>query len=349
MNISCENPEEYNLTLSNIPENRIITVQSVSKKYSEHPFSGVKSASFEINKGEIVVIVGESGSGKSTLLKLLYGLMTPEEGAVFFKTEQVRGPEKKLIPGHGSMKMVTQDFSLNSYAKVYDNIASMLPNTNLNYKSTKTQEMLALLKITHLAQKRVVDLSGGEQQRVAIARAIVTEPEVLLMDEPFSHIDTVLKSQLRADVRRLSRELGITIIIVSHDPADGLSMADRMIVMRKGEVVESGQPKKLYEGPQTLYTARLLADCNVLNQEDALLAGIEAKGSVAIYTQDIKLSVSENDEDFLVTDVFFKGFYEEVLIEKGNVQLRAINIATGLFSAGDFVSVEISKYQVFDV
>lgn len=168
--ISCEVLDDVNNYLTDIPENRIITVRNVSKKYSSEPVSGVDSASFTIDKGKIVAIVGESGSGKSTLLKLVYGLMVPDEGEVFFKNEPIRGPEKKLIPGHDSMKMVTQDFSLNTYAKVYDNIASMLPNTNLKFKAEKTAQMLSLMKITHLAQKRVADLSGGEQQRVAIAK-----------------------------------------------------------------------------------------------------------------------------------------------------------------------------------
>ena len=334
-------------TLSDIPENRIITAQSISKIYSEIPFSGVKAASFTIDKGKIVAIVGESGSGKSTLLKLLYGLLTPEEGSVYFKTEAIRGPEKKLIPGHDSMKMVTQDFSLNTYAKVYDNIASMLPNTNLKYKAEKTQEMLDLLRIKHLAQKRVSDLSGGEQQRVAIAKAIVTEPEVLLMDEPFSQVDTVLKSHLRADIRRLSKQLGITIIIVSHDPVDGLSLADELIVMKRGTVIEQGEPHQLYSSPQNLYTARLLSDCNVLSPEHAADLGINESSDIAIYPQDILAGKGALSADFYVKEVFYKGFHDELLLEKGIQQLRALNYNVGTINEGELVSISIKRYHRF--
>ncbi|WP_207532768.1 ABC transporter ATP-binding protein [Desertivirga arenae] len=348
MKISCENPEEeYNYTLSDIPEDRILTVEAVNKQYTESPFSGVKSASFSVDKGQIVVIVGESGSGKSTLLKLVYGLMSPESGFVFFRHEQVRGPEKKLIPGHDAMKMVTQDFSLNSYAKVYDNIASMLPNTNLAYKSSKTQEMLSLMRITHLAQKRVIDLSGGEQQRVAIAKAIVTEPAVLLMDEPFSHVDTVLKSHLRADIRRLSRELGITVVIVSHDPADGLSMADKMIVMRRGEVVEQGNPKELYYQPTSLYTARLLSDCNVLSKTEAEALNLQARGTLAIFPENIQID-RDGTGDFMVKDIFFKGFYNEILIEKAGVSLRALVTEAVKVSIGNKVAAIIKDFRDFE-
>lgn len=347
-NLSCESSSDGQLYLSDIPENRIITVQSVSKKYSLEPFSGVKSASFTIDQGKIVAIVGESGSGKSTLLKLIYGLMTPEEGSVFFKTEQIRGPEKKLIPGHDAMKMVTQDFSLNTYAKVYDNIASMLPNTNLKFKATKTEEMLNLLRITHLAQKRVADLSGGEQQRVAIAKAIVTEPEILLMDEPFSQVDTMLKSHLRADIRRLSKELGITVIMVSHDPVDGLSLADELIVLRRGTVVETGSPSELYNYPKSLYTAKLLSDCNVLEKEAAEQLGLNTTHqSIAIHIEEILIVDDNGDKSLTIKEIFFKGYCEELLLEKESVKLRVLNLQVGKFKIGDIVSIQINKYLEF--
>lgn len=348
-NQSCEVSEEKDFQLLDIPESRIITVQGVTKLYSKEPFSGVSSASFTIEKGKVVAIVGESGSGKSTLLKLIYGLMTPEEGAVFFKSEQIRGPEKKLIPGHDSMKMVTQDFSLNTYAKVYDNIASMLPNTNLKFKSEKTEEMLKLLRITHLSQKRVADLSGGEQQRVAIAKAIVTEPEVLLMDEPFSQVDTMLKSHLRADIRRLSNKLGITIVLVSHDPVDGLSLADEVIVLRRGAVVEIGTPASLYSSPQSLYSAKLLSDCNVIEKEQAEKIGIVSMHqTIAIHTENILVKDGDTSHTYLVLDIFFKGYCEELLLEREGVRLRALNLEVGKYALGQAVPVYIKKYLEFN-
>jgi len=331
-----------------MPADVIIEVRNVYKKFSDSPFSGVKSASFSINHGSIVAIVGESGSGKSTLLKLIYGLISAEEGTVLFKNEEVRGPEKKLIPGHDSMKMVTQDFSLNIYAKVYDNIASMLSNTNLRFKADKTEEMLRLLRIDHLANKRVVDLSGGEQQRVAIAKAIITEPEVLLMDEPFSQVDTLLKSQLRADIRRLSESLGITIIIVSHDPADGLSLADELIVLRKGEVVETGSPRDLYNHPENLYTAQLLSDCNVLSKDEALKIGIETEfNTIAVYPQAVSVQRSGNELDFLLVDSFYKGFAEELLLERNGVRLKGMNFQIGKYCKGEVVPVSIERFLEF--
>ncbi|WP_256011325.1 ABC transporter ATP-binding protein [Desertivirga xinjiangensis] len=347
-NTSCET-NNSNDRLTDLPDNRIITVQGLRKKYASEPYSGISKANLFIEKGKIVAIVGESGSGKSTLLKLIYGLISPDEGRIYFRNEPIMPPEKKLIPGHDSMKMVTQDFSLNIYAKAYDNVASMLSNTNLKLKSEKTIKTLNLLGIGHLAERRVIDLSGGEQQRVAIAKAIITEPEVLLMDEPFSQVDTLLKSQLRADIRRLAYELGITIILVSHDPVDGLSLADELIILKRGEVVETGTPKQLYNQPKNIYTARLLADCNVLSSQDAHKLGINTKSSsVAIYLDQVQLKPGERSITFTLCDAFFKGICEELLLEKEGVKLRALNFDMGFYKIGELIPVSIESFKEFN-
>lgn len=325
-----------------------IELSEVSKKYPTDTFAGVREVTASIAKGKVIAIVGESGSGKSTLLKLIYGLLSPDQGSVFFKGEAILGPEEKLIPGHDSMKMVTQDFSLNTYAKVYDNVASMLPNTNLKYKEEKSWEIMKFLRIDHLHNKRVSDLSGGEQQRVAIARAIITEPEVLLMDEPFSQVDTPLKTHLRADIKRLSHDLGITVILVSHDPVDGLSLADQIIVLNQGEIVESGSPEQLYNHPQDVYTSRLLADCNVLSRSEAKTLGLKAgKDTVAIYPEWVDLKRSWSSKNFILIDSFFKGVYEELLLERDGVRIRAINRNIHLYKKGESVPVILGKFIEF--
>jgi ABC-type sugar transport system ATPase subunit len=326
-----------------------IEIKQVSKTYLTETFAGVKEITASISKGKVIAIVGESGSGKSTLLKLIYGLLSPDEGVVSFKGDQVLGPDEKLIPGHDSMKMVTQDFSLNTYAKVYDNVASMLPNTNLKYKEEKSWEIMKFLRIDHLYNKRVSDLSGGEQQRVAIARAIITEPEVVLMDEPFSQVDTPLKTHLRADIKRLSQDLGITVILVSHDPVDGLSLADEMMVLNKGEVVEAGSPANLYNNPQHAYTSRLLADASILTREEAKKLGLKCeKEVIAIYPEWVELKRSWSSKNYILVDSFFKGVHEELLLEKDGVIIRAINSTIGTYKKGSSVPVVIEKFLAFD-
>jgi ABC-type sugar transport system ATPase subunit len=292
--------------------------------------------------------VGESGSGKSTLLKLIYGLLAPDAGSISFRGQYFLGPQDKLIPGHERMKMVTQDFSLNTYAKVYDNIASMLPNTDLKAKKQETLEMMEFLRIDHLADKRVVDLSGGEQQRVAIARAIITEPEVLLMDEPFSQVDTLLKNDLRADIKRLAKYLGITVILVSHDPADGLSLADQMVILRGGSLLETGKAELIYNNPRHIYTAQLLANCNVLTTGEAQKIGIKTRlNNVVIYPEWIQIKKGWSSKGFIVKDCFFKGFYNELLLEKEGVRLRALNTGIETFEKGQNAPVIIEKFLEF--
>lgn len=331
-----------------MPDPFILKLQQVSKQYQPGLPGGVKEIDLQIKRGKITAIVGESGSGKTTLLKLIYGLLAPDSGAVLFNDDPVLGPHEKLIPGHERMKMVSQDFSLNLFSKVQENIAAMLSNTELQAKREKTSAIMKSLGIDHLAGKRAVDLSGGEQQRVAIARAFISSPELLLLDEPFSQVDALLKNQLRSDVRRLAEETGITIILVSHDPADGLSLADEMVILKEGRIVESGNPWDLYNHPEYLYTAQLLANCNVLTAEEARIAGIRSrKKTVVIYPEWIKLRRSWKSKSFIVAASFFKGFHKELSLEREGLQLSAMDHSYNC-EKGDKVQVVISRYLEFD-
>jgi len=318
----------------------------ISKLYPGEQVSGVAKTNLTIQQGKITAVIGESGSGKSTLLRLLYGLLTPDTGDVYFKGERIWGPEEKLIPGHDAMKMVTQHTDdLNLYAKVWDNVAILIPNNNLKLKEEKTARALELLNMAHLAERRVVDLSGGEKQRVALARAIITRPEVLLLDEPFNQVDTAFREDLQQDIRQIVRETGLTVIMVSHDPSEILSMADELVVMRNGNALESGQPLMVYNNPKTLYTARLLANCNVLDKDKAKTCGINLKAkkkTAAIYPEWLKLQPGKGE--WQLKTVLFKGFYEEILLEKDDIILRARNFAPGNYKQGDTVDMKISKW-----
>ncbi|MEJ7779728.1 MAG: ABC transporter ATP-binding protein [Daejeonella sp.] len=326
-----------------------ISLKNVSKHYSVDLNAGVSDINLTIEKGEFVAIVGESGSGKSTLLKLIYGTLAPNAGELTFNGEHLPGPHEKLIPGHDSMKMLSQDFNLNLYAKVYENIESMLSNENVQAKKQKTLEMMEFLGIDALANKRIVELSGGEQQRVALARAIITEPEVLLLDEPFSQLDAVLKTQFRADLKRLCTFLGITIILVSHDPVDGLTLANRMIILKDGMLIESGEPSALYNSPSHIYTARLLGNAFVLPSDEAKLMGIRSKApNVMIYPEWVQLKNSWSSKRYEVKEIFFRGSYEELLLERKDIKIRAINSKPGIYERGQEVQVVIRRFLEFE-
>jgi ABC-type Fe3+/spermidine/putrescine transport system ATPase subunit len=319
---------------------------SISKIYPGTAGSGLKKTDLDIQPGEITAIIGASGSGKSTLLSLLYGLQSPDTGEVHFKEERIWGPEEKLIPGHDAMKMVTQaEDDLNLFAKVRDNVSVLLPNTDIQAKKDKTEQVLKQLNMLHLGDKRVADLSGGEKQRVAIARALVTQPEVLLLDEPFNQVDTSFRDGLQDDIRQIVKDTGLTVVMVSHDPAEVLSMADTLIVLKDGEIIESGSPKKTYNDPQYLYTARLLNNCNVLNADEARICRIKSsKECVMLYPEWIEAREGWGGKRWIVKQVLFKGFYEELVIENDGVTLRILNGQAGKYIEGSKVKVKIGRY-----
>jgi ABC-type Fe3+/spermidine/putrescine transport system ATPase subunit len=324
--------------------NSFLQALSVSKTYTGG--GGIKNTSLSIEAGQITAIIGASGSGKSTLLSLLYGLQSPDSGEVQFKDERIWGPEEKLIPGHDAMKMVTQaEDDLNLFAKVWDNISVLLPNTNLQAKNEKTEKVLKQLNMLHLADHRVTDLSGGEKQRVAIARALVTQPEVLLLDEPFNQVDTSFRDGLQDDIRQIVKETGLTVLMVSHDPGEVLSMADMLLVLKDGEIIEAGHPKKVYNDPQYLYTAQLLTNCNVLTADEARLCGIKAnKEFVMLYPEWIEATASWSRKNWEVKQVLFKGFYEELLLGNNGVSLRILNGHAGKYVEGNKVNLKIERY-----
>lgn len=327
-----------------------LQIRNITKSYTGKVFSGIKEVSLEIKEGKITAIIGRSGSGKSTLLNLIYGLIDADSGEVRLMDERVWGPSEKLIPGHEKMKMVTQQSDhLNHYAKVWDNVASLLPNTNLEYKSAKTTEVLQQLRLLDLKERRIADLSGGERQRVSIARALVSNPNVLLLDEPFNQVDASFRDNLQQDIRQIVQETGLTVVMVSHDPQEVLSLADELIVLKDGEVVETGTPRQLHQQPKKLYTATLLANGTVFTGIKTALLGIvtDAK-TVMVYAADFLVDKNSIENLCTVEAVLFKGFYEELILNKDSIIFKAINLQTGAFRVGDQVSVSIKKFLTFD-
>lgn len=327
---------------------QILSIQNLTKQHQADQLSGISEVSFDIQAGEIVAIIGESGSGKSTLLKSIYGLLKVDEGEVLFNGKRVKGPDEQLIPGHVDMKMVTQDFSLNIYAKVYDNIASMLSNTNVAFKQQKTMEVMEHLRITALKNKKIIELSGGEQQRVAIAKALVSDTKVLLLDEPFSQVDAILKNQLRADIKRLSKETGLTIIMVSHDATDGLFMADRLVILKEGKLQQEGRPREVYNHPTSTYTAKMLGNAVVLSKQQAQQLELKVtKEQVCFYPEWVELKASWSAKKFNVRDIYYKGFYDELLLERNGVHIRASQLNSGEHKKNDQVYVHIGRFLEF--
>jgi ABC-type sugar transport system ATPase subunit len=344
--MSClKNPSSSILsTETKVDSSYILDIENLSKLFSVKENSGgLEELNFNISPGRIAAIIGESGSGKSTLLKLIYGLIKVDKGMVRFYGERVKGPDEKLIPGHESMRMVSQHFDdLNTYANVWDNVASRLSNTDLSDKEYRTNRILKRLKISKLKDQRIADLSGGEKQRVAIARALVTEPLLLLMDEPFNQIDSAFRDQLQSDIRHIVDETGLTVILVSHDPAEVMGLADYIIILQNGIISAKGSPYELYQNPPNSYVAKMLSKSNVLSAEHALALGL-ANQQIAIHPEWIRV-VPSPIGDFYIERVIYRGFYEEVIVKNNILKLRIYQMANGQLKNGDTINLDISRF-----
>lgn len=240
----------------------MLNIQNISFSYLNE--QTIQSLTFSLEKGNSLALIGESGCGKSTLLKLIYGLYDLESGQIFWKDSEVLGPKFHLIPGMPYMKYLAQDFDLMPFITVAENVGKYLSNFYLEEKQQRIAELLEIVEMTEYASVKAKFLSGGQMQRVALARVLALEPEVLLLDEPFSHIDNFRKNSLRRKLFQYLREKQITTLVATHDSTDVLSFADEVLVMQKGTICAQGKPKDLYNHPQSKYVASLFCDVNEL-------------------------------------------------------------------------------------
>jgi ABC-type sulfate/molybdate transport systems ATPase subunit len=241
----------------------MLNIQNISFSYLNE--ITIDALSFSFEKGKNLAVIGESGCGKSTLLKLIYGLHDLDSGQIFWKDSEVLGPKFHLIPGMPYMKYLAQDFDLMPFITVAENVGKYLSNFYLEEKQQRIAELLEIVEMTEYVAVKAKFLSGGQMQRVALARVLALEPEVLLLDEPFSHIDNFRKNSLRRKLFQYLREKQITTLVATHDSTDVLSFADEVLVMQKGTICAQGTPKELYNHPQSKYVASLFGDVNELS------------------------------------------------------------------------------------
>jgi ABC-type Fe3+/spermidine/putrescine transport system ATPase subunit len=240
----------------------MLELKNVSFTYIDQPV--INNVSFSVKQGQNIVIIGESGCGKSTLLKLIYGLYDLDSGSISNDGKAILGPKFHLIPGEANIKYLAQDFDLMPYISVEENIGKFLSNSYPDKKKTRVREMLEMVEMTEFGKVKAKYLSGGQQQRVALARVLALEPEILLLDEPFSQIDTFRKNKLRRNLFRYLKEKQITCIVATHDSNDVLSFSDETIVMQSGRVIAKEIPKILYKNPSKKYIASFFGEVNEL-------------------------------------------------------------------------------------
>lgn len=244
----------------------MLSVRDISKNYENRPL--LKGLSFDLEPGQMVCLLGASGSGKSTLLRIIAGLEEAESGAVYWD-----GKDLAQTPVHKrGFGLMFQDYALFPHRTVYDNIAFGLRMQNRPADEIDgiVQERLRSIRMESFAHRAVTDLSGGEQQRVALARALAPNPRLLMLDEPLGALDHSLREQLTNELRQMLRESHKPVIYVTHDRQEAFGLADRLLVLHEGRIVQDGSPQDLYNSPADAWVAQFLGLGNLVpDQEDA--------------------------------------------------------------------------------
>lgn len=224
--------------------------------------SALETISLSLVRGEVVCLVGQSGCGKSTLLRVIAGIERPDRGRVVLDGDEVSGPRAHVEPEERNIGFMFQDYALFPHLNVHDNILFGLKRLDRRAARQRCTEIISRLGLERLADRFPHMLSGGEQQRVALARALAPQPKILLMDEPFSNLDRSLRDGIRSETIALLRDLGTTVIMVTHDPEEALSTGDRVVLMRAGQIVQEGTGEEIYERPASAYAAEFFSAYN---------------------------------------------------------------------------------------
>ncbi len=267
-----------------------LRIEGVRKDYPDFSLD----MNLACGRGEIVVILGPSGGGKTTFLRIIAGLIAPDQGRILLEGRDIT----HLPPQQRGVGLVFQDFALFPHYNVAGNVAYGLkarhPRPAAQEMNSQVETLLERFSIGALAQRRIDGLSGGERQRVALARALAVSPGLMLFDEPLGSLDANLRKELRSELRMLQRELGYTSISVTHDQEDALAVADRIVVVRDGRVVQAGTPEEIYARPKTAFVASFFGDANLIPSPDGLRL---------IRAEDVQVAPGQDARDPLTLDL----------------------------------------------
>lgn len=281
----------------------MLQVENITFSYDKNKV--IKNINFSVSKGQNIAIIGESGCGKSTLLKLIYGLYDLDEGQIFWNDNEVLGPKFHLVPGMPFMKYLAQDFDLMPFITVAENVGKYLSNIYPEKKQSRINELLEIVEMTDYSNVKAKFLSGGQQQRVALAKVLALEPEILLLDEPFSQIDNFRKNSLRRKLFSYLKSKDITCLVATHDSSDSLSFADETIVLNAGEIVIKEKSDHLYKHPTNKYVAALFGDVNELKLSE-LVEIEDADETLLLFPHHLKIVESGNLK-VKIKHSYFKG------------------------------------------
>lgn len=247
-----------------MPANKIIELKNINKVFGTQ--SVVKDLSLYVQEGQILTLLGASGCGKTTTLRLIAGIQEPDSGEILLNGRVVTGKGIHIPPEQRRVGMVFQDYALFPHLNVFDNVAFGVKGDKIA-KKKRVHDLLELVGLMGFEAQMPYLLSGGQQQRVALARALAPQPDILLLDEPFSNLDTALRRQVRTEVRDILRAHGTTTVFVTHDQEEALSLSDRIAIMLGGKLQQVGSPEQLYNLPSTPQIAEFMGEANFLPAE----------------------------------------------------------------------------------
>lgn len=294
----------------------MLTATHLSKSFADD-ITAVRNVSLTLEPGRLMGLVGASGSGKSTLLNLLAGLADADRGEVRLHDERVPGPSEVLIAGHSQIRLVHQEYQLMPNVSIRENINYAIRFLAKTYRENRVDELLKRCRLTDVQHRLPRQVSGGEKQRTAIARAVADKPAVLLLDEPFSHLDLPNRLIVRALLFELIRHDKTACLFVTHDATDALSIADTLGILRDGRLVQLGSPADVYRRPVTAYAARLTGSVNILKAKHLPALGLpetyQPEALVCLRPEQIHLD--EGGVEATVRAVFFMGSHFEIEVD----------------------------------
>ena len=298
-----------------------VLLKNVTKRFGE--VLAVNQLSLEVKDKEFMILLGPSGCGKTTALRCIAGLETPEEGEIYIGNRLVND----LDPKERDIAMVFQSYALYPHMTVFKNLAFPLENARVPKEEikNKVQEVAELLRIEMLLDRKPKQLSGGQRQRVALGRAMVREPHVFLMDEPLSNLDAKLRIYMRAELKKLQRELGITTIYVTHDQIEAMTMGDRIAILNEGLLQQTGIPNEVYFDPSNLFVAGFIGS-PPMNFFDCTLKGdiLDAGAFLYVLSKDLAKAIEGATSDRLVLGVRPQDIlvYREAKSEKNTMEAQ---------------------------
>lgn len=341
----------------------IITIDHVTKQFGDTVV--LKEFTDEFRDGEFITLLGPSGCGKTTMLRMIAGFEKPSSGEIRIDGETVSSRDVLVPPEKRGIGMVFQSYAVWPHMNVFDNVAYPLrirsrPKEEIR---EKVEQVLEIVHLGRFAQRMPSELSGGQQQRVALSRALVAQPRVLLLDEPLSNLDAVLRERMRFEIKEIQKKLGITVVYVTHDQSEAMTMSDRVFVINSGVIQQSDSPVNIYRRPRNQFVADFVGKVNFLKgiSEDGWirLQGIEdilsydgnvtGNVDVGIRPENIRITGGEAHLHGRVVSEFFMGDVNDCRVQVGEKELRVIADAStyGRFGKEEIVGLEISEFMVF--